>query len=149
MSVCSPLINPLIASAKRFLLQNSLQPGTFVRMFLGQLVARSFVFIYISGSIVIFNIFWVQSALADLHQGVGEAPQLASPTGIRPSAQPTGIPAPGAAASPPGAIPSGPGNPPVLRPAPAAPRPAALSKTRAANWPPPTGLCPSPSPAPP
>ena len=47
--------------ASCFFLQKPLQPGTFVRYFLGQLVAPPFVFIYISGSTFIFNIFWAQS----------------------------------------------------------------------------------------
>jgi len=35
------------------------QPGTNVDFYVGQSVGRSFVFIYISGSTFVFNIFWV------------------------------------------------------------------------------------------
>ena len=49
-------------------LENSFRPGTFVRMFLGQFAAPSFVFIYISGSTFIFNIFWAQSSLPELRR---------------------------------------------------------------------------------
>ena len=56
------------------ILQKTLQPGTYVRMFLGHSVAPPCVFIYISGSTFIFNIFWAQSPLTGLHQGAGKAP---------------------------------------------------------------------------
>jgi hypothetical protein len=43
-------------------LQNRYRPGIFVRIFVGQLVSASFVFIHIFGSTFIFNIFMGVSA---------------------------------------------------------------------------------------
>jgi hypothetical protein len=56
-----------LAIKSRAIALNGVQPGTNVVFFVGQTVVRSFVFIHISGSTFVFNIFWVGSGfLRDL-----------------------------------------------------------------------------------